>query len=391
MKSNHVWQQFQSYIELQYSGKLEIKGVYSNKQWSFYYRSGQIVWATEEFHKYRRLRRQIKQNCPQLDLNKLQLSPQDISVKHWDYKLLENLYQQKQIHKEQFKSIVSSTIGEVLFDLAQNLNFTDVTCQISQEIITDALINSTSANLLIQQMQESWNNWSKAGLEKVSPNLAPVIRKPAELKQKVSASVYNNFEKMVNGKYSLWDISAKMQQSILPITRSLSPYIQEGIAELIEIPDLPLPLNKIADKTPQSVGNLNAPLVACIDDSVQICESLKKIVTSQGMRFIAIDDPVQALPTLMQTKPDLIFIDLMMPIVNGYEICEQLRRSTKFANTPIVILTSSDGVFDRVRSRVFGATEFINKPVEMKKIVGVLNKYLLPTPDVESFGNLAYC
>jgi two-component system, chemotaxis family, response regulator PixG len=78
-----------------------------------------------------------------------------------------------------------------------------------------------------------------------------------------------------------------------------------------------------------------------------------------------------------------------MPMVNGYEICEQLRRISVFSKTPIIILTSSDGVFDRVRAKVFAATDFINKPVEEDRIFAILNKYLLTNSKNEHFQNFA--
>ncbi|HLO86926.1 MAG TPA: response regulator [Nostocaceae cyanobacterium] len=391
MKSSATLPEFQRCTQLKYNGKLVIKSSQGNKNWSFYYRLGQIVWATNGTHTYRRLRRQIAQNCPQIELNQIQLLPEELTTDYWDYRLLEKLYQTKQITKEQVNKIVGNIIGEVLFDLAQNLNFGSVKFERNQEIVLEGLEASTTANIFLKQMQESWQNWTAAGLGKFSPNSAPVLRKPEQLKQQVSPTVYKNFENLAKGKYSLWDIAAKMKQNILPVTHSLLPYIHQGITELIEIPDLPLPVTQAPNKNLNSDQNSNTPLVVCVDDSPQICKILEQIITSQGMRFMSIQDPVSALPTLIQTKPDLIFLDLIMPVVNGYEICAQLRRSTLFADTPIMILTSSDGVFDRVRSKVFGATEFITKPVEVEKVVGTIDKYLRTKPLIESFSNLAFC
>ena len=117
-------------------------------------------------------------------------------------------------------------------------------------------------------------------------------------------------------------------------------------------------------------------MIACIDDSLQVVKILENIVTSHEMNFVGIQDPLQALPVLIENKPDLIFLDLIMPVVNGYQICEQLRRISVFNTIPIVILTSSDGAFDRVRAKIFGATDFINKPIEKDRVFAILNKYL---------------
>ena len=82
---------------------------------------------------------------------------------------------------------------------------------------------------------------------------------------------------------------------------------------------------------------------------------------------------------LLEQKPDLIFLDLVMPIANGYEICSQIRRISAFKDTPIIILTSNDGIVDRVRARMVGATDFLAKPIEREKVLRVAHRYLAMT------------
>jgi chemotaxis family two-component system response regulator PixG len=184
----------------------------------------------------------------------------------------------------------------------------------------------------------------------------------------------------INGKYTLRDLAVKMKQSVLLVTRSLFPYILQGIIELVEVPDLPLPVTKDKNNsTLTKVKTSSTPLIACVDDSPQVCKMLEEIITSNGLRFVKIQDAVQALPILIQDKPDLIFLDLIMPVANGYEICAQLRRISAFANTPVIILTGNDGLLDRVRAKVVGSTDFITKPVVADKVMGIVRKYLQPT------------
>ncbi|MGL6343891.1 MAG: response regulator, partial [Waterburya sp.] len=80
---------------------------------------------------------------------------------------------------------------------------------------------------------------------------------------------------------------------------------------------------------------------------------------------------------LLALKPDLIFLDLMMPNTNGYEVCEKLRRISHFRNTPIVILTGNDGVIDRLKAKMVGASGFLSKNrVDAAAVTEVLNKHL---------------
>lgn len=93
-------------------------------------------------------------------------------------------------------------------------------------------------------------------------------------------------------------------------------------------------------------------------------------------QFVGINDPLRAIAILLARKPDLIFLDLVMPNANGYEICGQLRRMTFFKDTPIVILTGNDGIVDRVRAKMVGSTDFISKPVDPEIVIGTIRKHL---------------
>ena len=373
MVSNNLLDEFKTCTRLQYSGKLDITSS-KQRKWTFYYRLGRIVWATGGTHTFRRWRRHMAQHCPEIDVEQMQLRSEEISVDYWDYRLLEILHEKQKIKREQINAIVESTITELLFDLAQQANFASISCDRHQEVILEAPMSFTSADVSLKQMQEVWNTWSEVGLANFSPDFAPVLRRPELLQQQVSPSVYKNFVILMNGKYTLRDLAVKMKQSLLPVTRSLLPYILKGIIELVEVPDLPLRSEIKKKTTTKSIPT--GPLIACVDDSPQVCHMLEGIITQNGLRFIKIQDAVQALPILIEHKPDLIFLDLVMPVASGYEICTQLRRISIFANTPVIILTGSDGLLDRVRAKVAGSTDFITKPVAVDKVMGMVRKYL---------------
>lgn len=85
---------------------------------------------------------------------------------------------------------------------------------------------------------------------------------------------------------------------------------------------------------------------------------MAQIVTQAGYRYVNLQDSVLALPTLLEKKPNLIFLDLVMPIANGYEICAQIRRALVFKDTPVIIVTSNDGIIDRVRAKLVAQRTF---------------------------------
>ncbi|MCF2147727.1 response regulator [Desmonostoc muscorum LEGE 12446] len=126
----------------------------------------------------------------------------------------------------------------------------------------------------------------------------------------------------------------------------------------------------------KAIIDVSRPLVACVDDSPTICRSLEEILTHQGYRFVGIQESLTAVLKLIKSKPDFIFLDLLMPKVNGYEICSQIRKTPSLKDVPVVILTGKDGIVDRMRAKLVGATDFLGKPVEAEKVLNVLHKYL---------------
>ncbi len=107
-----------------------------------------------------------------------------------------------------------------------------------------------------------------------------------------------------------------------------------------------------------------------------VVQILKKLISKQGYRFVGIQDPLKAIIVLLKSKPDFIFLDLMMPVTNGYDFCAHLRKIPSFKDVPIVMLTSRDGLVDRVRAKLVGSTDFLSKPLQEERLVQVLHKYL---------------
>jgi chemotaxis family two-component system response regulator PixG len=114
---------------------------------------------------------------------------------------------------------------------------------------------------------------------------------------------------------------------------------------------------------------------------------MESILQPQGYEVLSILNPLQGISILLERKPDLIFLDLVMPHTNGYELCAFLRKTTSFQETPIIILTGNDGVIDRVRAKLTGASEFLGKPPEAQTVLRTVKKYLGNGAIVPNEGN----
>jgi len=102
--------------------------------------------------------------------------------------------------------------------------------------------------------------------------------------------------------------------------------------------------------------------VMVIDDSNTIRRSAEIFLVQAGCKVILAEDGFDALAKISDHQPDVIFVDIMMPRLDGYQTCSLIKKNTRFANTPVIMLSSRDGLFDRARGRMVGSDEYLTKP-----------------------------
>jgi two-component system, chemotaxis family, response regulator PixG len=372
--------QFQVNHRSHYTGRVDLQ-LTQGECWSLYFQLGRLVWATGGIHRFRRWYRSLSQFCPEISPTGIRLRETETS-RIWEYLVLTVLIKRQRIRLEQAVMLIQHSVNEVLFDILQGIDEVSHLTYVSEnsENIGEPLTLINAEQILLRS-QLTWETWRNANLAPYSPNLAPVLRRTDELQKQTSASTYKTLRSLVNGSSTLRDIAALIKQNPLTVARSLLPYAHRGLISFQDIPDLalPEPQEEIApSRTPAAASRVitNQPLVICIDDSFQVCQAVNQILTPAGYRFASIQDSMQALPTLIELKPNLILLDLMMPVANGYEICAQVRRVSVLKEIPIVILTGKDGIVDRVRAKMAGASDYLAKPVESDKLLSVIRKYL---------------
>lgn len=369
----------ETFQEIQFSGQLIWTAPNNQKQWSFYFCLGRIIYATGGTHPVRRWARNLAVHCPQIrvDIRQLQqalrkLNPDTFKIS-WDYQLFYFWIEQQKITQNQVENVLRSLVEEVLFDLSQNDGLTH---QIEEDQSIPKPLALIDEKQAIADVQQLWQILWNAKLSGYALDKAPIIRQPKQLQEHTSLQVYQILTQLLDGEHTLRDLAVKMKRDVVQVTRLLLPYIKSGVVELINIPDLPNPVGSRVPDLPSEQANSVKPLIACVDDSAAVCQTLEKLLTAAGYRFIGINDGLRALTSLLGSKPDLIFLDLMMPNTNGYEICSKLRKAPSFRNTPIVILTGNDGIVDQVRARLVGASDFLSKPVDAGKVLSTISKHL---------------
>ncbi len=381
LTTEHLVQQFRQLSSNHYTGELLVHsggGVAQLSKvkytWSLYFLLGRLVWVSSSLHRFRRWRRAIALFCPKVKPDALSHRGQDSPF--WEYAVTMALVKRQLLSRERAIAMIEYLAGDVLFDVVREGG--------TYELLSDKVerikslgepISILNAEQLLRKSHQRWQEWREAELVSFSMHSAPYIDNHAELKLHTSPKLYQTLIKLVDGRASLADIAVAVKQDPLRLTQSLAPYFRKGLIHLRQVPDLPIGTSTLHKKAIAQVKT-DAPKILCIDDSPVICRQLEGILSQIGYRCHSIQDSLQAVPTLLEQKPDLIFLDLVMPIASGYEICAQIRRISAFKDTPVIILTGNDGLVDRVRAKVVGASDFMSKPVNPQKVSEVAQRYL---------------
>ncbi|WP_159790713.1 response regulator [Sodalinema gerasimenkoae] len=374
-------------VQNQFSGRLHIHSASPpNEAWNLYYYMGRVIWASGGVHPLRRWRRAIARTCPGLDLTSITF-PQGTNDPFWAYNTLCHFHDQQQIDRKQFQKVIVDCIIEVLFDVLQGSQAEVLVGELYEESQLEKPRVVLKGEALLSYAERQWQQWCKADFASYSPNLAPVIANNALLKSSLSDKVYRRLTVLVNSRNTLRDLSVIVKKDLIELTQSLMPRIEKGALQLVRVPDL----NEKFTPTRPSGGSITTelrqpsqttppkpekPLIACIDDSLQSCEVLEQILDEGDYRSFFILDPLQAIPELIARKPALIFLDLIMPVVNGYEVCAQIHRVEQLKDTPVVFLTSQDGLVDRVRAKLVKASGFLSKPVDPDTVLDTIERLL---------------
>lgn len=434
----------QTYREQQFTGLVKVTGS-KGHQWFIYYLLGRIVWTKSRTHSLRRWQRHLAIHSPVFFEQITQ--PVSLSYESWNYTAIARLVKLKQFRRDQFSKVVDSCIAEDIFDILQvgSTHYYQ-----PGDLLTYEAHPKEAASLPFimlqqerawQEAQQAWLIWEKAGLGKFSPDWAPTITQLDVLKAQTPPQTFQTLTTFADGNNTLRDLAIRFKQPIIPLTKSILPYVSRKMLGLGEIPDivenasdgfhpdiiqtaptaegasafmaassgeqtsqsqLIKPIQSpLADmgaaintnnnnrqtaantKTTQKKNTQTSkrlknttPRIIYIDDSPADSRTMCEIVESFGYQYSNIPDPLQALPLLIEAKPKLIFLDLVMPIANGYEVCSQIRRISSLKEIPVIIVTSNDGIADRVRAKFVGASGFLGKPIQHKKVLKVLKKHL---------------
>jgi len=122
--------------------------------------------------------------------------------------------------------------------------------------------------------------------------------------------------------------------------------------------------------------NLEGVKVMVIDDSKTIRRTAETLLKKAGCDVVTAIDGFEALAKITDQNPDVIFIDIMMPRLDGYQTCALIKKNNNYKKTPVILLTSKDGLFDRARGRIVGSDRYLTKPFTKDELLGAIKEHL---------------
>lgn len=120
--------------------------------------------------------------------------------------------------------------------------------------------------------------------------------------------------------------------------------------------------------------NFAALKVMIVDDSNTIRRTAETILSKVGCEVVTAVDGFDSLAKIVDVVPDVIFVDIMMPRLDGYQTCALIKNNNEFKHTPVIMLSSKDGLFDKAKGRIVGADEYLTKPFSKNELFEVLER-----------------
>ena len=122
--------------------------------------------------------------------------------------------------------------------------------------------------------------------------------------------------------------------------------------------------------------SLSGLKILVIDDSKTIRRTAETLLSKEGCQVFTAIDGFDALSKIADHQPDLIFVDIMMPRLDGYETCSLIKHNKTFKETPVIMLSSKDGLFDRARGRIVGSEQYLTKPFTKDELLGAISNQI---------------
>lgn len=356
-------------IELgQQTGELFIETPVSksqSKSWFVFFVNGKIAYAIESGD------RSLARLQDYLYPDKIRVNEELVSdsgleaINIPEYAYLWQLIASNALSTERGRQILQAMILETLFDLF-SLSKGDFI--FSQGIALSPSLMTWEINLLIPQIVQQ-----KQNLQQFYPQIQHLdqfisLNHPEELEAVLPERAYSNLSQWSKRRLTLRQLGRYLRREPVIIARNLYPYAQRGWLHLVNVPDKSnLTTEKKLTRSPQ---------ILFIDDDLSIRKKVESILENHNYLYRLFGDSLEALSQAIAIEPDLILCDIALPKLDGYQLCHLWRQTTALRTTPIIMLTGQEGLLERIKAKMVGATDYLTKPFGENELLLLLEKYV---------------
>ena len=325
--------------------------------WHLHLGDGKLHYATSGMGKKERLAYVLKQLFPKTEFP----IPENLTN---EYAYICKIWQMGKFNLKQVRQVLYFLTQEALTQILAVPRASVSYNRTSNSL--DPLLLSLSLRQMIRPLQEQIRNIVQLRSEISSPFERLYLEDVEQIVHQSWLNVedYAFVESMVellHDQRTLYELSAQVGQTTTQLGTLLKPLIQAGGIKVLPYQEILRP---------------ERPLIACIDDSKATHRLVKMTLEASGMNVTSILEPAQALSVLARQKPKVILMDINMPEIDGYELCRMFNQSNILKSIPVIMLTGRDGLLDRIRARMVGASDFIAKPFNPQELVRLVDSYL---------------
>lgn len=333
--------------------------------WQIYVGKGNFHFACSNNRKQERLSYLLRKFQPDLEL----LAWEKASS---DYDYLCSYWRLEKLSLQDTKKLLFLTMREAL---VQILAISHAEIKIQRDIGLDPILLSVGPKEIIQPVRASIGQWAQ--IRSTIPSPFHQLFLPSTKKLALAFNLRNenkqiieSLTKLLEENLCLYKLASELKMDALLLANLLKPLVEHGIVTVNS------EIDKNAGGDRPSGTDKGRRVVACIDDSQTVHRQVKLTLEAAGYEVLSLTEPARALTALARVRPELVLMDINMPDIDGYELCRLLRQSSLLQNIPIVMLTGRDGVVDRLRARVAGATDYMTKPIHAQQLVELVHKLL---------------
>jgi two-component system, chemotaxis family, response regulator PixG len=363
--------------------------------WNIYFYRGRLLGDSAGIHPLRRLRRQFSAQRIDLPTEIENDTLTSLSLNHLSFQIISNLLRDRHLDREQAEDVLAGSLVEVLFDIlhyetiSQAVNGSQLSYILEKDFLQDASIPAIlmKTEKIWGQALQQFQSWEANKLITYLPHLTPQINNIHVLQELLPAITFERIISLIAENRTLRDLAIKIDEEIIVVTKSLVELCNKNALVLRHTTDIDLIDKKISTEIDRDgvsgflIHGAETPaifskkLIIHITENSLETSAVQSFVEKAGHQYMNLQESTQALLIFLKCNPDLIVMDNSSVNINAHSLCEQLRRTSKFKTTPIVVLNQNqESMIERLRS---SSIEYVTKPLSQQKIFSMINKHLV--------------